>query len=112
MSNFMRNFVIEMEIANINLSLLRIRSFVDGARKIMKERYDGNFWKLNCGDSTCIITIKIRRKFFPLDEGKILSFHNNSFEVKIIKSSSLLGRFYLSILEKHSNLLQKTAQNI
>lgn len=28
MSNFMRNFVIEMEIANINLSLLSIPSFI------------------------------------------------------------------------------------
>lgn len=28
MSNFMRNFVIEMEIASINLSLLSIPSFV------------------------------------------------------------------------------------
>lgn len=41
MSNIMRNCVIEMEIANINLSLLSTLPFSFDDGEIMKKRYEG-----------------------------------------------------------------------
>lgn len=68
MSNFMRNCVIEMEIANINLSLLSMLSFVFemGRRRSWKYDTKENFLEIKLWYSTCIIKTKIKKNFSPL----------------------------------------------
>jgi hypothetical protein len=41
----------------------------------MKERYEGKFWKLNCGD--CIIMTKIKAKLFLFRGGKSFLLTNS-----------------------------------